>query len=71
VFVLPLRAILIGDRLPFNGVIVERICVGHFDALESVELICEDGFTFEGRPDVTLTVEKIAVSSWDITEVCL
>ena len=61
--VLPLRAILIGDRIPFGLTVVDRIQEG-----DKVELILSDGQTFEGLAESTIVVERIAVTEWDIGE---
>lgn len=60
--VLPLRAILIGDRLPFDREVVEKITMGSVGHETHVELFFSDGSMFEGNPDTTLTVDEISLS---------
>ena len=58
---LPLRAILVGDFMPGNGEVVERMAMG-----EMVEIVCEDGCSLEDDQDTVLGVEDIAIGKWDI-----
>jgi hypothetical protein len=59
--VLPLRAILIGDILPFDREVVEKMTIGTETEPTWVELTFSDGHTFTGHPDTTLTVAEISI----------
>lgn len=62
--ILPLRAVLIGDKLPDDSYVIDRIEEG-----DRMELFCSNGNTIEAPLDEEIFVEQIAISQWDMVYV--
>lgn len=61
--VLPIRAIMPGDVLPFGRQVVAKQWIGPIECAGWVELELSDGSTFTGDGATTLTVEEVSVGS--------